>query len=220
MQPSKKQRIIILIAFLSTVILLMLLLGFQSLWVVRGTAANLMRQVGLQPAREQRIVANVLILAYRPTSEHAQALSALQNLLPLWQKTQNGLMNGDDSLGLPKRSPQDIQLLLLQAQPDYVAISTATQKILDHPDRLADQLPIIMDHQNDYYVTMTQIVSLWQSHIDAVFYQLFWWEAGLDGACLLIVVCIYLFIVRRLLRGKPPPPPGVMIVDSDQNALI
>src|SRR5436853_1355459 len=119
------------------IVLLLLLIAFQSVWVTHGSATSLMNEVGLQRTRSQRIVKDVLILAYRSSSqEKAQALNELQTTLPLFQQTQAGLQAGDDSRGLPKRPPQDIQLLLIQSQSDYVSLHSAGKMILAQPQQV------------------------------------------------------------------------------------
>src|SRR2546430_123803 len=103
MKQAKRQRIYIRIIVVFCVFLLLLLAGFQWIWVGAGSASSIMNQSGLQRTRAQAIAKDTLILAYRPESEHAQAVNELQNLLPRFEQTQKGLQVGDNSLQLPPR---------------------------------------------------------------------------------------------------------------------
>lgn len=185
------------------IVLLLLLAAFQAVWVTHGSATPLLTQVGLQRTRSQRIAKDVLILAYRPSSEEKTlALNELQATLPLFQQTQAGLQAGDDSLGLPKRPPQDVQFVLIQSQLDYALFLNAAKMILAHPQQVdSAQVQIVLDQERSYTQTMSNVVTLWSQHIDDIFQELFDIECGLVVALLVTVGLMYGAVTRRALSG-------------------
>ncbi len=196
----KRKSIYAWIALLTTLLLLLILFGFLGIWVLYGSAANVMSLVGVQRARAEHMVKDVLVLEYRSSStERTTAISELQDTLPLWEKTQQGLQVGDTSLGLPRHPPADVLLSVIQAQSDFVPMQVALQNILAHPTHIdPTQLQIVLDHERGYYVTMSQTNALWQQQIDEIFFQLFWIETGLVAAIAGIVVVNFVFVRRSL----------------------
>lgn len=179
------------IALITSVCLLVFLELFLTIWVTGGSASSIINQSGLQRARVQAITKDVLILAYRPG--HIQAISELQNTLPAWEETQNGLMNGDPALQLTSHIPDDVKQLVLTTQPDFTSIDTAAHYILDHAATPIDaiQVDIIVSHEHSYTLAMTQVVNAWQQHIDSAFLNLFWIKTVLVAiifACLMFVL--------------------------------
>jgi hypothetical protein len=206
MQPRNqngKQLMYIRIAFVTAIVFLLLLGAFQSIWVFGGSASSIMNQVGLQRARVQAITKNVLILAYRPITEHAQAVSELQNVLPIWERTQNGLKAGNASLQLPANVPGDIATLVSLAQSDYLAIDTAARVILAHTATPVDplQLAIVVSHEHGYALAMTQVVNAWQQHIDAAFFHLYLIESGITLGLIALILLFYIFLARKLFKA-------------------
>lgn len=196
--PNKMRVIYIRMLFVSCIILLILLGLFQSIWVLSGSGTSIMNQVGLQRVRVQAITKDVLILAYRPVDEHVQSVSELQNVLPMWEKVQLGLQQGDKSLQLPAHPPDEVLQALALARSDYTAIDTAARVILANADKPVDpiQMTIIVSHEHGYAVAMSQVANAWQSHIDDAFIQIFYWESGI------VLVLIVLLILMAILHRK------------------
>jgi hypothetical protein len=188
---------------ISQIALLIILALFQSIWVFGGSETSIMNQSGLQRFRASNIKADVLILAYRPTQEHPQAISDLQNILPAWEQTQAGLRSGSTALQLPSTVPESIQQALIPAQSDFVAIDSAARIILAHADGLVDpiQLQIILDHERQYRIEMSQVVTLWQQQIDGAFLHIYYWEMGLTLAMIVLVVGKYLFVTSSIFKA-------------------
>jgi hypothetical protein len=183
---------------ISCMILVLLLMGFQSVWVLGGSASGIMLQTGLQRTRAQAIAKNALILAYRPQTEHSVAISELQNIQPLWEKTEKGLLQGDASLKLPVNKPDEVTQLVWQEQPDFLAMDTALKKILQKPDAPADpiQVEIILDHQPKYSLTLASTTAAWQRRIDDAFLHLFWIESAFSIIVFGLLTTI--FVLRQV----------------------
>lgn len=123
----------------------------------------------IQRARKQRglserIAKNALILVLGDKSLHTQAVSELQTTLPEWERVQQGLEKGDASLGLPGSTPGDVDFLISQARPDFIAIDTAARAILVRSDDPANatQLSIVLEHSQSYYLKMSDVSDVWQ----------------------------------------------------------
>lgn len=201
MKQIKRQRIYIRFIVVFCLFLLLLLAGFQSIWVLAGAGTPIMLQTGLQRTRVQSIAKNALILASRPEEEHTQAVSELQNILPRFEQAQVGLNKGDTSLQLPSHVPDDIAALVVASQSDYGAIDTATRKLLVTADGHVDllQVDIVITHERDYSLEMTAVASAWQSHIENAFLQIFAWEMGIVFLLLVLVLVQYILITRHMM---------------------
>lgn len=183
---------------ITCMLLCLILGGFQSIWVMGGSASSIMLQVGLQRSRAQAITKDVLILLYRPQSEHVIAISELQTILPLWEKTQQGLQQGNTALQLPMNIPMDISTLTLQALPDFLAMDTAVNSIVSHTGKNIDpvQASIVLLHQPMYSETMSELEITWKQHIDDAFLHIFIIESSITGVILLLLILI--FILRQI----------------------
>jgi len=170
---------------------------FEALPLMRGNALNTFHLIARQRVFEQRIVTDVLTLAYRPEEEHPEALSELQTALPVWEKVQNGLQKGDDSLGISPNLPNNVKLYLLQMQPDFSYMDTAARQILAHHDPVdPDQVVIILQHEQSYYLSMAQAVILFQDDIDNAAKIYFSIELGI-GIALMSIWIVFLFSFQR-----------------------
>lgn len=199
---TKRLRTYVRILTMTTLVFLLLLALFQSIWVFGGSETSIMNQAGLQRTRAQAIAKDVLILAYRPTLEHPQAISELQAVLPRFEQTQTALQSGDASLQLPQHVPDDILLPLSASSSDYIALDTAARLIASHPDAPVDpvEMSIVLSHVTMYSQEMTAVVAAWQTRIDGAFLHLFWWEIGLVAAVMLVIGGKYFFVTQRILR--------------------
>lgn len=168
------------------------------------TVISIIHKVNLQGALAERIDKDALILAYRPETEHAQAISELQVTLPAFEKIQAGLQGGDTSLNLPMRRPQDVQLLLLQSQSDYIALDAAAKTILAHTDSPVDpdQIAIIQQHERPYFVAMGTVAKTWEGHIEDNALGFFWTELWMS--MLLLILYIVFLVASRKQRRRCP----------------
>lgn len=189
------------IVFIATLLVLLLLFGFVGVWVLYGSAATVMLQVGAQRMRVERMTKDALVLADTPTAlERAQAESEIQDTFAPWQRVQVGLLVGDASIGLPQHPPADILAAVSQSASDYTPIVVALQHIAAHPGKVDPvQLQIVLSHELGYFTTMTQVNVLWQQYIDSVFQQLFWIETALiAGLFVLILVNFVLMYPKKV----------------------
>jgi MFS superfamily sulfate permease-like transporter len=181
------------------ILLILFFIAFAALPLIPNSTLGVIRIIARQRTIEQLIVKDVLILAYRPTSEHVQAISELQNSLPVWEKVEAGLQNGDDSLGISPNLPPEVKALILQAQSDFTSIDTAAHQILAHPSQVDQtQLLIILQHERAYSLTLFQVSSLFEDHIHAISQVYF----GIGVAISIGLLLIWIRFFRALLRAE------------------
>jgi hypothetical protein len=184
------------------IFLLIILLAFEALPLMPNNTLNVFSTVALQRTLGQRVAKNALVLAYRSyPDERAEAVSELQNVLPYWEKVQNGLQNGDPSLGIPARLPPDISLIVAQSQPDFAYMDTAAHKVLANPSSVDPvQISIILQHDNAYFLAMVQITNLMQQNIQSAYQMYFIIELGI-GVVLMAIWIVFILSVKSAL-GK------------------
>jgi hypothetical protein len=172
---------------------------------------NFIAQVSAQQAREQRIVKNALLLDDHPSEEDkARAISQLQRVLPIWERVQNGLLNGDAGLGLPRRVPENIDLVLRSALPSFTAIDSAAKMILSKSDAevLRLQTITILSQENDYDQKMSIVVTLEQQRMDSSFTLIAWIGLGILATKVALITALYFSLKRRvkMLNVAQLPP--------------
>lgn len=178
--------------------LLLLLGGFQSIPILAGSDTTAVNQAGLQRTRGEVIAKNVLILQYRPATARPQAISDLETTLPLWEQEQTTLAND---------VRPDVQIIVTEIRPDYLAMDTAVRAILAHPDGPTDpvQVSIILMHDRQYVVSMNEIVLILQQSADRRTTSLFVIESVIDLFFLIICVVYGLRedrLLTRLAKGQ------------------
>jgi hypothetical protein len=162
-------------------------------------AVNAVHITNQQTALAERITKDALALTQ--DGDHSQAILELQVSLPIFEKNENGLVkNNDPSLELPMHIPGDVQLLIIQAQPDYAALDSAARSILKNADPPInpDQLAIVQQHERPYFLEMNTIAKIWQQRIDdnsAAFFQI---ELGF-GIGMLVLVVAY-FVLGKVIQ--------------------
>lgn len=150
--------------------------------------SDILYQTSLQSMRAQRMSKDVLILTYRPSISTAQAISEIQNTLPVWEQEQSTL---NATVGLDSRP------LFVQSQPDYTSIDTALRSILAHAQQPIDrtQVQIVLDHEQHYTQTINQLSSLRQQHIQQS-------NILLAGVQIMLAVLVLAGVISLMLSSK------------------
>jgi hypothetical protein len=189
------------IFFVFTILLLLLLEGFTGILLASDTTTSAINALNTQRAREARMVKDVLVLEYRPQSERAQSLSELQDILPLWEQTQQGVQGGNTSLGFLVHPPLDVALLLTQAQSDYIPLDVALRSVTAHHATIDPlQVQIIQEHDRPYTLIMNQVSVLWSAHSSEALIYLFWIKSGIVAVLLIVIVLSFWCLTRPALR--------------------
>jgi hypothetical protein len=182
------------------IIAILLSSAFTAIPIIPSNALNVVRLIARQRTIEQIIVKDCLLLAYGTSSERIQALSELQDNLPMWEQVETALQNGDASLGISSHLPGDISTLVLQAQPDFTSIDIAAHHILSHPSPVDQtQLAIILQHESSYSVTIFQLNGVYDAYLQEMAQVYFSIGVGVD----IILFFIWLRFFRALLKHIP-----------------
>ncbi len=194
---------LILICILACFLIIPLMAGNDDLAIIN--------QANLQIARVEYFAQAVQTLAYRPLTFHSEAVSGMEVNLPILQQTQNGLLKGDSSLGLPSNPPDDVHQLLVNMQPDYSATVTALKVILANPDKQPDpiQIDIVMRHTQPYAVGLYQVVLALTKHAEGRKIFFFVIDIVLVVLVFLDVGGGYVFLIRPVLRDVMQTIEGV-----------
>lgn len=183
------------------IFLLLIILAFEGMPLLPSdNTLNTFHLAARQRVLEERIVKDTLILAYRPSNEHAQAIAELQTALPVWEEVQGGLQIGDQSMGISPHLPGDMKMLLLQAQPSFAYIDASARKILARPSSLdPTQVSIILQNNQGYYLTMGDAVESLQDDINNTVRIYFWIELVM-GLLLLLIWLGFQLATRSLYK--------------------
>lgn len=181
-------------------LLLLFLLGFQSIPVWTGIDADAITAVGNQRVRAEVFARDVQVLQYRSVEMHAQAIADLQAGLPFFEAEEQALAND------PR---PDVQIVVAAARPDYLAIQSAVQAILAQPDGPVDpiEVTILLQHDRPYLLTMNSVSLILTQSSERKTWFLFWTELTLD---LLLLGMALLFAFREerdfawILSHLPP----------------
>lgn len=187
------------ICLVLTLCLLVLLAGFLWQGYIVGNGSRIIVSALSQRMRVERLTKNALLLSSPTTTplQRSTAVSEMQNTLPVWGQVQAGLLNGDESLGLPVSVPTDIAYEVTLANADFIPLHTAFTAIAAKPNAISPvQLQIILAHEYLYFVGMSQVNILWRSHLNDQFQQFFWIEEALTGA-LTFMACFNFYAVFR-----------------------
>ncbi len=198
---AQAQRTATTLVVVAMIVLLLLLIGLDVYPLFTGNDGYVIeQQAWLQIARDEFLAKDVLILEYRGTSYHSQAISDLQVILPQFQQTQNGFVHGDASLGLPAPG-DDVERLLVRASDDYLPMITALQAMLKKPDGPVDpvQVNIVMAHEYSYSLVMAQVAIIEQQQAEATTVHLMIIKVILKSLFILVIGAHFVSIGKPIL---------------------
>jgi hypothetical protein len=182
------------IMIVCTLVILLLLGGFEYIPLASGNDLQLLSLLSSQEWVSQRIVKDVLIMDAGTTVQRTQAVNELQNELPFWENNQTAIKNGNVAV--------EIQVLFASTNADFTSMDTAAKKILATPDRAPDpvELQIVLDHERAYFINETQMVNIIQQKMLLRTQWLFGIEITL-GALVFAGEAWRLVIVEQLVRA-------------------
>jgi len=178
-------------------VLVLCLLFLESTPILSSGIPQLTGIAASQKALVERLAKDALLIEDGTSDQHIQAINELQITLPRWQSNQNQLH--------ASILPNDVNILFEATASDYTAINTALQTILentDHPASTIDiEVAIVETHEQEYYVNMSQILSLLQNLWTSSINWLFGLECFLE-ALLLLGALFFLLTIERSSRVK------------------
>lgn len=200
----KKLRACMVMALILTLCMLLSLVMLNILPLLSGSDDLIvMQQANFQLARDEFISKDVMVLAYRPMTYHSQAINELQTVLPMFEQVQVGLLKGDASLDLPGNPPDSVRTALAVSQSDYLAIATAVNRLLTHPDASTPdmiQVEIVLQHERLYVNEMYQVITLLQQDAEARKVQLIFIKLTILGGTGVVVILKYSLFTQVALK--------------------
>jgi len=162
------------------ILLLMFLVWFEIVPSSSQTDERYIVNVGFQRERDQLFVNSLYTLQYRSEAEKAQALSDLQTSLLAFQQEQALVWKNPDP---------HVQRYMRDAQPNYLAIATAVQVLIAHPDDPVNrsELSVILLHDQHFFTSMDALVAFLKQELEVHITQLMYTKIIIESLCLLII---------------------------------
>ena len=153
----------------------------------------------------QKLSKEILLLNNNDSSEERQQKTkAIFNTFTLWEKSHNGLQNGDTDLKLPKESNPIIITMFNDINPDFYIIKNAVNNLIiqlnEHPEipieSISDNIQAVLQHEQDFLLKMDNIVFKYDEISNAKVKKLKLLETILLGISLLILGLEILFLFK------------------------
>lgn len=163
---------------------------------------------GRQRMLSQKITAlSYYISTAASGDEDSRYRGQLDEALKQWERAHAGLLRGDSELGLPGRNSKEVEDLFGPLQAHHEAIAAAARAILSASGNiatLARYIDNIKQHEADFLVGMSDIVTLYDRQANARVVLARWIEIALMSTTLLVLVLSAAFIcapaTRRIQR--------------------
>lgn len=145
---------------------------------------------------------DALLLEYQWATPdvRGQAISEMQDVLPLWEQEQKFLAKSKNG---------QVQLFMLQSQTHFVPLDTAIHVLLAHPHAPADpvQVTIILAHEQGYQHILGQLTTYSLGVVVSYDQQLFFCES--ITLILLLLTMGTDPLLRRKMQKEPPSPHSI-----------
>lgn len=164
---------------------------------------------GKQRMLSQQIAKTALLLRQgQPAAERGRILEELTQSVILWRVSQEGLLNGSDSLGLPGQNSVEVSRLFLAVQDHYMAMRSSALHLIaalrengatPYPS-LRDDVDDILRHEDPYLKGMEKIVFRYEAEAKAKVSSLRLMEYLVLAVSLLVIALEIIFIFRPAAR--------------------
>lgn len=136
--------------------------GVQYLIADQDYDSRVVNIAGRQRMLSQRITKMTYYIAQAESAQSA-AIFRLQlaEMLGLWERSHQGLLQGDVELGLPGKNSDEVIALFRQIEPDYQAMVTAARHLLEASERsesINQDIQLIRSHEQHFLQGMDSIV--------------------------------------------------------------
>jgi hypothetical protein len=171
---------------------LLLVLGLAEFFPLYADYPNFINNAGLQRVRVEVLVSSMLIMQYRSPADQTNAVAVIETALPVFRQEETTLQ--DDP------SP-DIQAIMLQAQPNYLALVAAAQTVVANPTKPVDpvQVNIMIAKRDAYRMAINQVVVTLVQHAEESTRNLFYVKTGIAGI-LAVTGTIYWIVLEKRMK--------------------
>jgi len=159
---------------------------------------------GRQRMLSQKITNTSFYIANADNTETTERYrSQLSEALALWQRSHNGLQNGDREMGLPGNNSGEIKALFETIKVNHLAIVAASDSILSSPGdatTLKSATKTIQQNEPDFLLGMDEIVFRYDKEAKNKVEVARWLELGLMLVTLMVLVLEAIFIFAPATR--------------------
>jgi hypothetical protein len=177
----------------------------------QGSDAGVINIAGRQRMLSQRLSKAALVLEITSDlAERATRKQELQQVVALWERSQQGLQQGDAGQDLPGNNSPQVSQLFFRIKPSFDEMLTAARGLLtalDHNPQMSDTqktlspfVQIILSQEGTFLTGMNQIVSQYQVEAEARVAALKSTELTLLVITLLVLLLEGSFIFRPTTR--------------------
>ena len=162
---------------------------------------------GRQRMLSQKISKIALQLAYfQNTDSQKPLLTDLQETLDLWVQSHEGLLHGDEALGLPGTETEDILEMYKKVYPHYEPIVESVKSIIkkrlaDPDSDIKEEVNVTLENEDSFLAAMDAIVFAYDTEAQAKIIRLKNIEVGLLILSLTIILIEFLFIFKPLAKN-------------------
>lgn len=160
--------------------------------------ARVINVAGRQRMLSQKI-AKVSLEIKKNTNQQAN-YQELKEALDLWQRSHDGLLNGDHSLGLKGKNSETIVKMFDLIDPNFRAIYSSASAILKQ-ENVDKQVAIILANEADFLAGMNAIVFQYDLEASEKVISLRNTEFVLFLGSLLIIILELIFVFRPLAKN-------------------
>ncbi|MGE5677977.1 MAG: diguanylate cyclase [Pseudomonadota bacterium] len=187
---------------------------------------------GRQRMLSQRINKAVLGLVYCTSEEdHNYYKRELDTSLQLWIRSHNGLLNGDDGLGLPGDNSPEIKRMFQQIEPHYEAMVAAANDVKSiakrnhnyNHEELLPYIEIIRNHEADFLKGMDDIVFQYDKESKQKILGIRMAEIAITVMTFLVigmeVIFIFIPALRHVKNAMGQVEEGKELLDTTMSAI-
>lgn len=186
LDTAEKFRVLVRFLFVCCLLITLLLAAFQWLPLAQSNLYTLLNLTNSQEWHVERIAKDALLL--EQGGNQTLAINELQSELPSFETNEQALAS--DTL------PISIQILFLDAKPNYGEVNRAVLTILANPTKNQSlEAGIILSQEREFFLDYTQMSATLNQQIASGFVSLFGIEIVLDS--LLVIGGVLLLITTE-----------------------
>ena len=179
---------------------------------------------GKQRMLSQRISKTMLVLLHESPAERPAIVDSLRSIVQLWRVSQEGLLEGSDSLHLPGRNSEAVKAMFTQIDPHFkhmlhkaTEVVNALDKDVTYPnDSIRAAVDVVLSHEGQFLTGMERIVFLYDQEAHAKVTWLSTLEYYLLALSIVVIVLEIVFVFRPTTHHVSRTISK--LIDSEKNA--